>query len=152
MPAIAFPARLEGGTVSILSAKLWHCPDLSAGGRLDLVLDERWPAIRLELDGRHLRTLLALRKARRKDGGSENPFSGFRKPGELAKIYESIDPENVTGAPSAATITAYLSKITTGLDALVPAGHGPLRIFESKRCAGFRLIVDIDVEPPDRDE
>ncbi len=72
-------------------------------------------------------TLLALLKVRRKDGGSANPFSGFRTAGVLAGIYESIDPGNITGAPTAQALTAYVSQIHARINAVTPPGRGPLR-------------------------
>jgi len=99
--------------------------------------------IRVRLHQRHLKILVFLNGALVEDENLDEEFRGLRRNAEIAESYAKSDRFAYIPGPKA--IGAYRSQIHRLIRDATPEGFTPLRLMQSVRGAGVRLIHKIDV-------
>ncbi len=131
------PIRIERATLTIRGANGFGLL------RLELFGQE----IKIEMEARHCKILRAYALARKEDlaRGVDEVFQGMRSNVEIGSMYAGQDDHEFPYTPGLEAIKAYRSQIQNRINKASPKGFDPPRLFESRRYAGTRLAVNIEV-------
>ncbi|MDP6545004.1 MAG: hypothetical protein QGH60_13525 [Phycisphaerae bacterium] len=98
--------------------------------------------IKVRLQNRHVKILLALNDALHDDEGVNEEFLGFRKNKEIALAGAQAKFDYT---PSILTVAAYRAQIHNAIRRAAPAGFQVPPLFETVRSGGVRLTGRIKV-------
>jgi hypothetical protein len=106
--------------------------------------------IKIRLLARHVKVLIALESAMRADEDLDDEFRGLRSNEQLADAYAhtqgdqlAYDPLAYTPGPQA--MAAYRAQIHKSLREASPPGSPAVRLTETVRGAGVRLVHRIEI-------
>lgn len=104
--------------------------------------------VKVLLDGRQTKVLLALNDALQVDGDLDEEIRGWMTDSQIAEAVARQDEHFI--ATSAQTVAAYRSQINRLIMDATPPGHSPPVLLVTKRRLGVRLAQEIVVDHLDR--
>ena len=122
------------------------------------LLKLEWPGvtIKLRLECRHCRVLIALEFALSADADIDEEFRGLRTNVQIGDAYARGQGNRFAYTPGPNAIAAYRAQIQRSIQKAMPAGIKAPRLIETVRTAGVRLIdhieiVDLSARRPETD-
>ncbi|MDP6542418.1 MAG: hypothetical protein QGH60_00420 [Phycisphaerae bacterium] len=111
------------------------------------LLKLQWPdvTIKLRLECRHCRVLLALEAAMRADAELDDAFRGLRTNSQVADAYAQGQGDPYAYTPGPKAIAAYRAQIHRLIRSVMPEGLKAPRLIETVRTAGVRLMHNIEI-------
>jgi len=111
------------------------------------ILKLEWPGvtIKLRLECRHCRVLIALEFALRADAELDEEFRGLRTNEQIANAYAQGQDNRLAYTPGPQAIAAYRAQIQRSIRKAMPEGIKAPRLIETVRTAGVRLIDNIEI-------
>ena len=100
--------------------------------------------VKVLLDGRQTKVLLALNDALQVDGDLDEEIRGWMTDSQIAEAVARKDEHFI--ATSAQTVAAYRSQISRLIRDATPPGHSPPVLLVTKRRLGVRLAQEIVVD------
>jgi len=101
--------------------------------------------VKLRLECRHCRVLLALVSALHEDADLDDEFCGLRTNEQIADAYAQGQGSPFAYTPGPNAIAAYRSQIHRLIRKAMPEGFKAPRLIETVRGAGVRLIDNIKI-------